>query len=64
MVGCEDTDRALDLFDGKTVVDVLLTHMHSDLIYGLEDLMVRFPVVKISPILPGVEALRSPHVTP
>lgn len=40
LVDCGDTDRVLELINGKAVEGVLLTHTHSDHIYGLESLIV------------------------
>lgn len=60
LVDCGDTDRVLELINGKSVEGVLLTHAHSDHIYGLEELMRRFPAVKVYTNAAGVEALKSP----
>lgn len=62
LVDCGDTDRVLDLINGKTVEGVLLTHAHSDHIYGLEALMRQFPNVKIYTNEAGVAALKSPKL--
>ena len=62
MVDCGDTDRVLDQIEGKTVEGVLLTHAHSDHIYGLEALLKHFPKVKIYTNEAGVEALKSPQL--
>lgn len=58
LVDCGDTDRVLELIEGKTVEGVLLTHSHSDHIYGLEALIKQFPKVRIYTNEAGVEALR------
>lgn len=62
LVDCGDTDRVIEKIDGKGVEGVLLTHAHSDHIYGLKELMRRFPRVKIYTNTYGVEALRSPKL--
>lgn len=62
LVDCGDTDRVLGLIEGKTIEGVLLTHAHSDHIYGLEALMKHFPNVKIFTNDAGVEALKSPQL--
>lgn len=62
LVDCGDTDRVLELINGKTVEGVILTHAHSDHIYGLEALMKQFPNVKIYTNEAGVAALRSPQL--
>lgn len=62
LVDCGDTDRALELIGEKNVEGVLLTHAHSDHIYGLEELIKRFPSVKIYTNVAGVEALQSPKM--
>ena len=63
LVDCGDTDRVLEQIEGKkTVEGVLLTHAHSDHIYGLEALLKHFPQVKIYTNEAGVEALKSPQL--
>lgn len=62
LVDCGDTDRVLEMIGEKNVEGVLLTHAHSDHIYGLEELMKRFPSVKIYTNAAGVEALKNPRL--
>lgn len=62
LVDCGDTDHVLELIGEKTVEGVLLTHAHSDHIYGLETLIKLFPNVKIYTNAAGVEALKSPKI--
>lgn len=62
LVDCGDTDRVLEMIGEKSVEGILLTHAHSDHIYGLEALMKRFPEVKIYTNAEGVEALRDPRL--
>lgn len=62
LVDCGDIDGILELVDGKTVEAVLLTHVHSDHIYGLKALIKQFPKVKIYTNNAGVEALSSPFL--
>ena len=61
-VDCGDTDMVLDMIGKKSVEGVLLTHAHSDHIYGLEELIKRFPAVKIYTNAAGVDALKSPKM--
>lgn len=62
LVDCGDTDRVLEMIGKKSVEGVLLTHAHSDHIYGLGELIRRFPAVKIYTNAAGVEALKSPKL--
>ena len=62
LVDCGDTDRVLDMIGKESVEGVLLTHAHSDHIYGLEELITRFPNVKIYTNAAGIEALKSPKL--
>ncbi len=62
LVDCGDTDKVLEMIGKKRVEGVLLTHAHSDHIYGLEELMKEFPAVKIYTNAAGVEALKSPKL--
>lgn len=62
LVDCGDTDRVLEMIGKKSVEGVLLTHAHSDHIYGMEELIKLFPVVMIYINAAGVEALKSPKL--
>lgn len=62
LVDCGDTDRVLEKIGKKSVEGVLLTHAHSDHIYGLKEVLKRFPGVKIYTNAYGVEALYSPKL--
>lgn len=62
LVDCGDTDRVLERVEGRTVEGVLLTHAHSDHIYGLEELIEHFPQVKVYTNTAGMEALKSPKL--
>lgn len=62
LVDCGDTDQVLEMIGEKSVEGVLLTHAHSDHIYGLEEMMKRFPEVKIYTNAAGVEALKDPRL--
>lgn len=62
LVDCGDTDRVLEKIGKKSVEGVLLTHAHSDHIYGVEELVKKFPAVKIYTNAAGVEALNSPKL--
>ena len=62
LVDCGDTDRVLEKIGKKSVEGVLLTHAHSDHIYGLEELIREFPAVKIYTNAAGIEAMKSPKL--
>ena len=62
LVDYGDTDRVLEKVGDKIVEGVLLTHTHSDHIYGLEELIKRYPSVKVYTNAEGVEALKSPKL--
>ena len=62
LVDCGDTDRVLEMIGKKSVEGVLRTHAHSDHIYGLEELIKKFPAVKIFTNAAGVVALKSPQL--
>lgn len=61
LVDCGDIDRVFEKYPDKFVEGVLLTHTHSDHIYGLNRLMERFPDVKIITNEYGYGALASPR---
>lgn len=62
LVDCGDTDRVLERVGNKRIEGVLLTHTHSDHIYGLEALIDYCPEVKVYTNAFGAEALRSPRM--
>lgn len=62
LVDCGDTDRVVEMIRGRSVEGVLLTHAHSDHIYGLEELIKRYPAVKVFTNAAGVDALKSPKL--
>ncbi len=62
LLDCGDTDKVLERIGKKSVEGVLLTHVHSDHIYGLEELIKRFPAVRIYTNAAGVDALKSPKL--
>ena len=62
LVDCGDFDRIQERIGNKGIKGVLLTHAHSDHIYGLEALMEQFPHVQIYTNQAGVEALKSPQL--
>lgn len=62
LVDCGDVEVVFERIGEQTIEGVLLTHTHSDHIYGLEALTKRFPNVKVYTNAYGVEALRSPKL--
>ena len=62
LVDCGDADRLLERIGNKSIKGVLLTHAHSDHIYGLEDLINQFPQVMVYTNTAGIEALKSPKL--
>lgn len=62
LVDCGDVDVVYERIGEKPIEGVLLTHTHSDHVYGLEALIERFQNVKIFTNAYGVEALKSPKL--
>ncbi len=60
LVDCGDADRIMELAAGKTVKEILLTHAHSDHIYGLQEILNHYSEAKVYTNQAGVEALKSP----
>jgi len=59
LVDCGDVEVVFEKIGGRPIKGVLLTHTHSDHIYGLETLTACFPNVKVLTNAYGVEALKS-----
>lgn len=57
LVDCGDVAPALELIGKREIVGVLLTHAHFDHIYGLPELLKRFPNSKIYTNESGRETL-------
>ncbi len=62
LVDCGDTNRVLEMIGEKSVEGVLLTHAHSDHIYGLKELIKLFPKVKVYTNAAGVDTLKDPRL--
>ena len=62
LVDCGDADRILALIAGRVLKGVLITHGHSDHIYGLQEILERFPNAEVYTNQAGVAALRSPKL--
>ncbi len=60
LIDCGDADRIMERAAGKTVNGILLTHAHSDHIYGLKKILVQYPNAKVYTNHAGIEALKSP----
>lgn len=59
LVDCGDVEKVLDA--GWTVRGVLITHAHIDHIYGLNNLIERYPDVLVYTCLDGREGLLNPR---
>lgn len=60
LVDCGDTKRILEILDyDERIVGVLITHGHSDHIYGLNELISIFPYVHIFTTSFGIEEFNS-----
>lgn len=57
LVDCGDFDKVLEQIGDRPVAGVLLTHAHFDHIYGLPELLHRFPQAKIVTNKVGLETL-------
>lgn len=57
LIDCGDNEPLLPLLKGKRLKGVLLTHSHFDHIYGLNELLKRFPETLIYTNESGKEAL-------
>ncbi len=62
LVDCGDVDVVYERIGEKTIEGVLLTHTHSDHIYGLETPVERFPEVMVFTNAYGTGALKSPKL--
>ena len=62
LVDCGDADRIIERTKGKTIKGVLLTHAHSDHIYGLEEILEKFPLCMVYTNGAGIEALKLPKL--
>lgn len=63
LIDCGDTDKIFNKLEKDEYIDcVLLTHTHSDHIYGLKSLLEKFPNAKIFTNEYGKLALKSPKM--
>ena len=62
LVDCGDADRIIERIKGKKIKGILLTHAHSDHIYGLEEILEKFPQCIVYTNTAGIEALKSPKL--
>ena len=62
LVDCGDFSPVLQVLGGKSISGVLLTHAHFDHIYGLPELLSRFPDSKIYTNGSGKESLANPRL--
>lgn len=62
LVDCGDFDGIQERIGKKSIKGVLLTHAHSDHIYGLEEILNQYPEAKVYTNQAGVEALKSPKL--
>lgn len=47
LVDCGDSDKILDVLEGKELKGIFLTHCHQDHTYGIEKVLVRYPHAKV-----------------
>ena len=57
LIDCGDVEPIIKWLDNRTIASVLLTHAHFDHIYGLPQLLLRFPECKIYTNESGKDAL-------
>lgn len=62
LVDCGDVDRIIERIKSKVIKGVLLTHAHSDHIYGLEKILQKYPLCIVCTNSAGIEALKSPKL--
>ena len=62
LVDCGDVDRIMELSAGRNIKGILLTHAHSDHIYGLQEILEKYPDAKVYSNQAGIEALKSPQL--
>lgn len=62
LVDCGDADRIIERIKEKAVKGILLTHAHSDHIYGVEEILEKFPRCLVYTNIAGIEALKSPKL--
>lgn len=47
LIDCGDSDKILDVLEGKELKGIFLTHCHQDHIYGVEKVLARYPHAKV-----------------
>lgn len=47
LVDCGDSDKILNVLEGKELKGIFLTHCHQDHIYGIEKVLGRYPMAKV-----------------
>ena len=47
LVDCGDSDKILDVLEGKELKGIFLTHCHQDHIYGIEKILAQYPHAKV-----------------
>ena len=62
LVDCGDIDKVLTQIGERVIEGVLLTHAHFDHIYGLPELLRRFPHCQVVTNEAGLEALRNDRI--
>lgn len=62
LVDCGDADRIIERIKGKAIKGVMLTHAHTDHIYGLEKILQKYPLCIVYTNSAGIEALKSPKL--
>ena len=47
LVDCGDSEKILDVLEGKELKGIFLTHCHQDHIYGIEKVLAHYPLAKV-----------------
>ena len=59
LIDCGDSDKILDVLEGKELKGIFLTHCHQDHIYGVEKVLARYPHAKVYCSQKTFEGLRN-----
>lgn len=59
LIDCGDSDKILDVLEGKELKGIFLTHCHQDHIYGIEKVLAQYPHTKVYSSLKTFEGLKN-----